>query len=228
MLFRAWEGNHWSPEWLSLGSYFVSSPSLVSWGPGRLDVFTLEKWHQMRHRASDDKWKGWQHDFSIVGTKKFRETPLAVSCGQGKLDVFAVEQGEGLVWHTSWNASAGSESADGTEWGDWESIGRLSIKAASSQAVSSNGGSPTSVARPESTRRATQTLSTAASTTTRVNKSASRRLGAKNMLTLPIAIAGIAGFPSTRFVQLNIEVGFTPKLLRRCNSCKIVSLLLYM
>ena len=88
-------------------------------------MFALDKWHQMRHRASDDKWKGWQHDFSIVGTKKFREAPLAVWCGQGKLDVFAVEQGEGLVWHTSWDSSAGSESADGTEWGDWELNGRL-------------------------------------------------------------------------------------------------------
>lgn len=190
MMFRAWEGDHWSPEWLSLGNYFVSSPSLVSWGSGRLDVFALDKWHQMRHRASDDKWKGWQHDFSIIGTKKFRETPLAVSCGQGKVDVFAVEQGDGMVWPSSWNSSAGSESADGTEWGDWESIGRLSIRAASSQAISSNRGSPTSVTRPASTSRVTQTLSTAASTTTRANKSASHRIGG-NMLTLLIAIAGI-------------------------------------
>jgi hypothetical protein len=30
MVFRAWEGDHWSAEWLSLGNYFVSSPSLVS------------------------------------------------------------------------------------------------------------------------------------------------------------------------------------------------------
>lgn len=193
MVFRAWEGDHWSAEWLSLGNYFVSSPSLVSWGPGRLDVFALDKWHQMRHRASDDKWKGWQHDFSIVGTKKFRETPLAVSCAQGQLDVFAVEQGDGLVWHTSWNSSAGSESADGTEWGDWESIGRLSIKAASSQAVSSNGGAPTSVARPKSSSRTTQTLSTTASTT-KVNGSASHRIGGKSILTLLMAIAGIASF----------------------------------
>lgn len=194
MVFRAREGDHWSPEWLSLGNYFVSSPSLVSWGPGRLDVFALDRWHQMRYRASDDKWKGWQHDFSIMGTKKFRETPLAVSCGQGRLDVFAVEQGDGLVWHTSWNSSAGSESADGTEWKDWESIGQLSIKAASSQATSSNGGSPASVARPASTSRATQTLSTAASTTAKVNKSAGHRIGGKNMWTLLIATAGIASF----------------------------------
>ena len=66
-----------------------------------------------------------QHDFSTVGTKKFRETPLAASFGQGNLDVFAVEQGDGLVWHTSWDSSAGSESADGTELGDSESNGRL-------------------------------------------------------------------------------------------------------
>jgi hypothetical protein len=194
MVFRAWEGDHWSPEWLSLGNYFISSPSLVSWGPGRLDVFALDKWHQMKHRASDDNWKGWQHDFSTIGTKKFRETPLAVSCGQGKLVVFAIEQGNGLVWHTSWNSSTGSESADGTQWADWESIGQLSIKVASSQAVSSTGATQTSVARPASTSRATQTSSTTASAATRVNKSAGHQIGGKNVLTLLIAMAVIAIF----------------------------------
>lgn len=143
-------------------------------------MFALAKWHQMKHRASDDKWKGWQHDFSTIGTKKFRETPLAVSCGQGKLDVFAIEQGNGLVWHTSWNSSTGSESADGTQWADWESIGQLSIKVASSQAVSSTG--------------ATQTSSTTASAATRVNKSAGHQIGGKNVLTLLIAMAVIAIF----------------------------------
>ena len=179
---------------MSLGNYFISSPSLVSWGPGRLDVFALDKWHQMKHRASDDEWKGWQHDFSTIGTKKFRETPLAVSCGRGRLDVFAIEQDDGLVWHTSWNSSKGSESADGTGWGDWESIGQLSIKVASSQPVSSTGATQTPVARPTSTSRATQTLSTNPSTTTRVNKSASHRIGGQSMLTLLIAMAVNAVF----------------------------------
>jgi hypothetical protein len=60
-------------------------------------VFALYNWHQMRHRASDREWRGWQHDFNMIGAKKFRETPLAVSCGQGQLDVFAIEQGDGSV-----------------------------------------------------------------------------------------------------------------------------------
>jgi hypothetical protein len=111
MVFRAWEGDHW----LSLKNYFISSPNPTNWGPGRLDVFALDKWHLMRHRAWDDKWKGWQHNFSHIGTKEFRETPLTISCEKGRLDVFAIEQGECLVWHTSWNSSV-SESADGTEW----------------------------------------------------------------------------------------------------------------
>jgi hypothetical protein len=155
-------------------------------------VFALDKWYQMRHRASDDKWGGWQDDFSMVGGKKFRETPLAVSCGQGRLDVFAIEQGDGLVWHTSWNSLVGSESADGTEWGDWESIGRLSIRAASSRVGSSTGGTPTSVARPTSISRTTQTLPSTASTTTRANQSASHRVGGKNMVMLLLAMAVIA------------------------------------
>jgi hypothetical protein len=198
MVFRAWEGDRWSAEWLSLGNYFVSSPSVVSWGPGRLDVFALDKWHQMRHRASDDKWRGWQHDFSMVGKKKFRETPLAASCGQGRLDVFAIEQGDGLVWHTSWNSSARSESADGAEWGDWESIGRLSIKAASSQGGSSTRVTPTSVARSTSTSRTTQNLPSTASMTTRVKQSASHHVGGKNMIMLLLAMAVIAIFAAYR------------------------------
>lgn len=119
---------------------------------------------------------------------------LAVSCGQGKLDVFAIEQGDGLVWHASWNSSIGSESADGTGWGDWESIGQLSIKAPSSQAVSSTGRTPTSVAHPASTTRATQTLSTTASAATRVTKSVSHRIGGRSMLKFLIVMAVISVF----------------------------------
>lgn len=117
-----------------------------------------------------------------------------MSCGQGRLDVFAIEQGAGLVWHTSWNSSVGSESVDGTQWGDWESIGRLSIKAASSRVDSSSGGLPTSVARPTSTSRTAQTLSTTASTTNKAYNSASHRVGGKNMIMLLLAMAVIAIF----------------------------------
>jgi hypothetical protein len=46
---------------------------------------------------------------------------------KGRLDLFAIDADQGLVRHNSWNASKGSESADGTEWGEWQSIGRLSI-----------------------------------------------------------------------------------------------------
>jgi len=190
MVFRAWEGDHWSPEWLSLGNYFISSPSLVSWGPGRLDVFALDKWHQMRHRASDDKWKGWQHDFSIIGTKQFRETPLAVSCGRRHLDVFAVEQGDCLVWHTSWNSSTGSESADGTEWRDWQPIGRLSIKAPTGQPRSTMGGThPSPAEHTSSTRTTRAVVSTTAPTTTGASRSAGSRLGGRSMLKLLVAMA---------------------------------------
>jgi hypothetical protein len=133
MIFRAWQGDDRSAEWSSLGDCFITSPSLTTWGLGRLDVFALDKWHRMRHRAWDDKWEGWQHDFNTVRTREFWEAPLAVSCEKGRVDVFVIDADQGLVWHNSWNASTGRESSDGTEWGDWQSIGRLSIKTASNE-----------------------------------------------------------------------------------------------
>jgi hypothetical protein len=143
----------------------------------------------MRHRASDDKLEGWQHNFSMIGTKQFRESPLAVSCGQGHLDVFAIEQGDSLVWHTSWNSSTGSESADGTEWRDWQSIGRLSIEAVSSQAAPSMPPHTSPAGHP-STGHTTRTIvSTTVSTTTRASRSGSHRTRSQSMLTLPVAMA---------------------------------------
>jgi hypothetical protein len=189
MVFRVWEDDHWSPEWLSLEDSFISSPSLTIWGPGRLDVFALDKGHHMRHRAWDDIWKGWQHDFSTVGTKEFWATPLAVSCTKGRLDVFAVDLDQGLVWHNSWNSSTGNESADGTEWGDWQSIGRLSIKTPS-QAPSSPDAPETSAGAYTTTTRPVipTTTPARASATSKAGGLACHRSGQKKTMLAAMAM----------------------------------------
>lgn len=109
----------------------------------------------MRHRAYDtDKWNGWQKDFSEIPLKAFRTAPLAVSCEVDRLDVFAVEESHGLVWHASWNTSTGSEDYEGTQWGQWQSIGRLSIIGVDDRIRSSHTSDmPGPTDRPDSTSR---------------------------------------------------------------------------
>jgi len=84
----------------------------VSWGPGRLDLFTIGEdgvlwhfWFDGQNRAN--RWESLgSPPFGLVGT------PSAVSWGPGRLDVFAIKQDGGL-WHQWWDGS----------WGPGESLG---------------------------------------------------------------------------------------------------------
>src|SRR5216683_1816823 len=76
----------------------------VSWGPGRLDLFTIGEdgvlwhfWFDGQNRAN--RWESLgSPPFGLVGT------PSAVSWGPGRLDVFAIGGASSNLWHIWYDA----------------------------------------------------------------------------------------------------------------------------
>jgi hypothetical protein len=84
----------WSGDWEVLGSgLLVGSPSAVSWGPGRLDVFVQGGGHGLAHKWFDGRWStGWE-DLGPYITS----SPSVASAFPGHLDVYA--RGGDALWH---------------------------------------------------------------------------------------------------------------------------------
>jgi hypothetical protein len=104
-------------SWVSLGGDFAHPPAIVSWEPGRLDLFAVAQGGAMYHRAwgtSDGWWpaEGWQN---LGG--EFTSPPVAVSEGTGRLDVFGLGRNRAL-WHKQWTGSGWQPGGR-----DWESLG---------------------------------------------------------------------------------------------------------
>lgn len=109
---KYWDGSSWKPNGKRLeylGGDFISEPAVVSWGPGRLDIFAVDRKRNLLHKYFDGgKWVGWE----ILG-EKIASTPTAVSWGVNRLDVFGV-RADGKLYHKYW---------DGSQWSDWEDFG---------------------------------------------------------------------------------------------------------
>jgi hypothetical protein len=102
--------SHWS-GWDSRGGLLTSPPSVVSWGPDRLDIFAKGGdnaiWHQAWNGSS---WSGWDSRGGLVTSP-----PTVCSWGPNRIDIFALG-GDNAVWHQAWN---------GSSWSGWESRGGL-------------------------------------------------------------------------------------------------------
>jgi hypothetical protein len=91
----------WS-GWQSLGApapALCSSPSAVSWAPGRIDVFAQGCDYQLWHIYNDHGWHNWE---VTPGSGFMNGIPSAASNGPGRLDV-AVPDFSGHVWDASYN-----------------------------------------------------------------------------------------------------------------------------
>ncbi|HZG92446.1 MAG TPA: hypothetical protein VEZ42_19735 [Pseudonocardia sp.] len=101
-------GGSWSRA-IDLGGSVASQPAVVSWGPGRLDVFARGTDDRLWHRAFDGaRWWDWT---SLGGS--LRSAPAVASWSAGRLDV-VVRGSDGALWHRAF---------DGTRWWDWASRG---------------------------------------------------------------------------------------------------------
>ena len=107
MIAATWSG------WQSLGGVLPSSeaPTVVSWGPNRLDIFVKGTDNALWHRWWDGStWGGWESLGAVLTS-----TPSAASWGPYRLDVFA-RGTDNALWHKSWN---------GKSWSQWHSLGGI-------------------------------------------------------------------------------------------------------
>ena len=88
-----WNGSAWGPSvtgWESLGGVCPSPPTVVSWGPNRLDVFVIGTDPQLYHKW----WNGSAWGPSVTGWEAMGGASMAqpevVSWGPNRLDVFVV------------------------------------------------------------------------------------------------------------------------------------------
>lgn len=88
------------------------STSAISWGPNRLDIFSVDVNGGYYHNYSDDglNWGGWESLHGLVTSE-----PSVVSRGANLLDVF-VRGGDKAVYNRSWNGHSWlrSEKLGGT------------------------------------------------------------------------------------------------------------------
>lgn len=111
----------------ALGLVGTGGLAAVSWGPNRLDVFTMgddfSVWHKYWTPTT-----GWSFNNSWESIGHPLNTHLldvsAVSWGQNRLDVFSISQinsiSEYEVWHRYWTPTSGWGPAGG-----WEDIGTI-------------------------------------------------------------------------------------------------------
>lgn len=94
------------------------SPSLISWGNGRLDIFSVGVDQLVRHKALvDTTWYPTNNvPWEFLGGLAFG-SPTAVSFASNRLDVFVQGQDNG-VWHRAWNGSGWIPGNEG-----WENLG---------------------------------------------------------------------------------------------------------
>lgn len=126
MYYKGWDGTRWIPSregWSKPIGGVVGdwAPSLVSWGPNRLDVFAIGTADQLLHLSSANgkDWfpqKGGAPEWEDLGGK-ITSKPVAVSWGPDRLDIFVRGTDNG-VFHKAW---------DGKQWRpsklDWEPLG---------------------------------------------------------------------------------------------------------
>ncbi len=127
-----WQGTKW--EELSNGHKLEQSPSAVSWGSSRIDLFAV--WDQKTHHRAcvNGSWNSWTEELGGATN----DAPAAASWKMERVDV--------LVYTTDNNMSRrywenGTTSRMGNGWKDWENVGGQSeVLNSAPTAVSSESG----------------------------------------------------------------------------------------
>lgn len=96
---QGWNTSSWQGDWDSLGGSFAAvAPTLVSWGPDRLDAFARDR--KTDHLAHNS-WNGddWGKSWPQLGSKTFTGSFAAVSWEKNRLDVFGRGDSDRAVYH---------------------------------------------------------------------------------------------------------------------------------
>ncbi len=102
-------------SWEPLASGLQGSPSAVSWGPNRLDIFALDPNNRAWHTWWDGKAWGLGESLAPPFGGQLSGSPVAISWGPKRLDIFAPTYPDQKVWHLSYDGS----------WGSGESLGSM-------------------------------------------------------------------------------------------------------
>lgn len=107
------DGKSWGP-WERVGTWqMASDPSVVSWGPGRIDVFARGLDDALIHTSHENGWQGWEHLGGIIDGR-----PSAISAAPGHLDIYVRGRGNDRLFH-KWFT--------GSSWIGFEVIGEWQI-----------------------------------------------------------------------------------------------------
>ena len=87
----------------------LRATAAVSWGPDRVDLFTLGEDRGLIHHAFSDG--RWSDETQLGGT--LASAPAATAWAVDQLQVFAIFD-DGQLWNRYW---------DGESWHPWESLG---------------------------------------------------------------------------------------------------------
>lgn len=98
----------WHP-WEDLGGFCTDGVGVASWGPDRLDCFSVGNDHKLYHKWWDgSNWSAWEN----LGGQIY-SAPTAISRGPNLIDVFALSRTYTVV-HKRW---------DGSSWSGWDDLG---------------------------------------------------------------------------------------------------------
>jgi len=93
----------------SMDDHRRQATAAVSWGPDRIDLFTVGAERDLVHRAFRDG--AWSDPVSLGG--KLASAPAATAWAVDQLEVFAIHD-DGQLWNRFW---------DGESWHGWEPMG---------------------------------------------------------------------------------------------------------
>jgi hypothetical protein len=85
----------------------TSAPAVVSWAPGRLDVFVRGSDNQLWHRFFQGGWSGWEPLGGVLNS-----APAVSTWAPGRLDVF-VQGSDHAIEHRFFEG----------RWSGWETLG---------------------------------------------------------------------------------------------------------
>jgi hypothetical protein len=125
-LLHGWtDGGPFLFNWEELGTgLFSGNPAVVSWAPGRIDVFIRAANNGLAHKWFDGHWSGWEDTGALVTA-----SPTVASEGPGQLDLFVVG-GDQALWQRTFNGG----------WSDWVRVGGVLQPGTSPAAASSGPG----------------------------------------------------------------------------------------
>lgn len=112
-LMHSWADNYtWADKWEVLGTGSMQgTPTAISWGPGRTDVFVRGGGNELDHKAfANGSWSsGWENLGGLMSS-----SPSVTSWGSGRLDVFMRGLNDNQLWHLAF---------DGGVWSAWDPRG---------------------------------------------------------------------------------------------------------